>query len=215
MKYLYFGTHGGLKAIGEENIPKEGPAIIASLHVSHMDPPAVACGMNRRLRFMAKEELFHNKILGWIIWSVGGYPIKRGESDMESIRKTIAYLEQGDAVLIFPEGTRGDGEAIGEMGRGVAMLAKRTKVPIVPVGLIGTNIVMPKGKAKGKRFKCKVIYGKPFTYEEVATGRNDRENRDVFSNELQRRIVALCVENGLALKISQGHSNSVASSDSD
>jgi 1-acyl-sn-glycerol-3-phosphate acyltransferase len=98
---------GGLRSIGEENIPKTGGVIFAPNHISNLDPPAVACGTNKRqLAFMAKEELFKG-LFGKIIASVGAYPVKRGESDTESIRKTMALLDEGRAVLVFPEGTRG------------------------------------------------------------------------------------------------------------
>jgi 1-acyl-sn-glycerol-3-phosphate acyltransferase len=163
--------------------------------------------MKRHLRFMAKEELFDHRLLGAMITSVGGYPVKRGESDTEAIRKTISLLEAGEAVLIFPEGTRGDGITIQEMGRGVAMLAKRTKAKIVPVGVIGTHIVMPKGKSKGKKHLVTLAYGVPFTYEDIATSTSEKENRILFSTALRDRIVQLCEENGLPLKISSSHSD--------
>jgi len=210
VRYVYLGTHGGMVSIGESNIPKGGPVLIAPLHISHLDPPAVACGMRRRLRFMAKDELFNHPLFGKLIASLGAFPVKRGETDTESIRKAISLLEEGEAVLIFPEGTRGDGITIQEMSRGVAMLAKRTKAPVVPVGVIGTNVVMPRGKSKGQKCMVKLVYGVPFTYEEVATSRNERENRDLFAHELQKRIVELCNSNGMPLKIAQPLSDSVA-----
>ncbi len=214
LKYLYFGTHGGIKSVGQENIPKSGPVLVAPLHLSHLDPPAVACGMRRRMRFMAKEELFHHRLFGALIASIGAYPVRRGETDRESIRKSITLLEEGEALLVFPEGTRGDGVEIQELSRGVEMLARKTKALVVPVGVIGTNVVMPKGKRKGQ--KCLVIlaYGKPFTYEEVATSSSERENRELFANELRNRIVALCHENGSPIKIGQKHLDSATSLDS-
>src|SRR5436190_23431548 len=97
-------TTGGLRSVGEENIPKTGAVIFAPNHVSNLDPPAVACGTNKRqLAFMAKEELFKG-LFGKLIASVGAYPVKRGEGDTESIRRRIELLEQGRAVLVFPEG---------------------------------------------------------------------------------------------------------------
>lgn len=200
LRATYFSTHGGIRAVNPENVPETGGVLIAPLHISHLDPPAVACAMKRQLRFMAKEELFKNPFFGWLITSIGAYPVKRGETDSESIRTTIALLEAGEAVIIFPEGTRGDGLYVQEMSRGVAMLAKRTKVPVVPVGVIGTNIVMPKGKTKGNKCEVVISYGKPFTYEEVATSASDKENRVIFAKELQKRIAELSGSNGVPLK---------------
>jgi 1-acyl-sn-glycerol-3-phosphate acyltransferase len=163
----------------------------------------VACGTNvRQLTFMAKEELFKG-FFGKIIASVGAFPVRRGESDTESIRKTIALLEEGRAVLVFPEGTRGDGVHIGPINRGVAMLAKRTNAPVLPIGVIGTHVIAPKGQKKMKRHRITIAYGKPFTYSEVATGPSEKENRELFAQELERRLIELCSANGLPLRTSE------------
>lgn len=198
-KHFFYGTRGGLSSVGQENIPLTGPLIVAPNHVSYLDPPAVACGTNRRqLRFMAKEELFKG-FMGKLITSLGAFPVKRGEGDTESIRRAIAVLEAGEALLIFPEGTRSDGVTMGPINRGVAMLAKRTGAPVLPVGIIGTHIVKPRSGA-GQKHPMLIAYGSPFTYAETATGANEKENRDRFASELERRILALCQTNGLAIK---------------
>ena len=204
MKTAYFGTHGGIGWVGRDNIPAQGPILVAPVHISHLDPPAVAVGSTRRLRFMAKEELFKHPIFGRLIASLGAYPVKRGEGDTESIRRTIALLEEGEAVLIFPEGTRGDGKVIQEMSRGVAMLAKKTKAPVLPVGIVGTNRVMPVGSFKGEKFKVVIVFGKPFTYEEVATDSSEKVNRELFAKALQSRIADLCRANGMPLELQHG-----------
>lgn len=198
-KVFFFGSRGGISSVGEENIPKTGGLLVAPNHVSNFDPPAVACGTRvRPLRFMAKEELFKGPF-GALISSLGAFPVKRGEGDTEAIRKSLEMLEAGDALLVFPEGSRGDGKTLGSINRGVAMMAKRTGVPVLPVGIIGTHITGPKGGG-GKKHPMVVAYGKPFTYAETATGKNERENRDLFAAELERRIIALCAAHGLPLK---------------
>jgi 1-acyl-sn-glycerol-3-phosphate acyltransferase len=191
---------GGLRSVGEENIPRTGGVIFAPNHISNLDPPAVACGTNKRqLAFMAKEELFKG-FFGKIISSVGAFPVRRGEGDTESVRKTIALLEDGRAVLVFPEGTRGDGKRLGPINRGVAMLAKRTNAPVLPIGIVGTHVVAPRGGKGIKRHRITVAYGMPFTYREVAVAATERENRDLFAQELEKRILALCTANGLPLQ---------------
>jgi len=199
VRTVYFGAiTGGLESIGRENIPKTGAVIVAPVHLSHLDPPATGCAMpHRRLRFMAKEELFKG-IFGKIIASLGAFPVHRGEGDTEAIRKSIAMLEDGEALLVHPEGTRGDGVRMNPINKGVAMLAKRTGAPVVPVGIVGSHIAMPKGK-KGRRHRIKVIFGKPFTYAEVATGANDKEAKNAFTDVLAERIRALCADHGLPL----------------
>jgi 1-acyl-sn-glycerol-3-phosphate acyltransferase len=139
-------------------------------------------------------------LFGKIIASVGAFPVRRGESDTESIRKTIALLEEGRAVLVFPEGTRGDCRRLGPINRGVAMLAKRTNAPVLPIGVVGTHVIAPKGQKKLKRHRITIAYGNPFTYSEIATGSSEKENRELFAQELERRIIALCAAHGLALE---------------
>jgi 1-acyl-sn-glycerol-3-phosphate acyltransferase len=198
-KNFFYDRKGGLSSVGEENIPLEGGLIVAPNHISFADPPAVACGTKRRqMRFMAKEELFKGW-LGTLITSLGAFPVKRGEGDTESIRKAISVLEGGEALLIFPEGTRGDGVTMLPVNRGVTMLAKRTNAKVLPVGIIGTNIVVPKGK-KGQKHPMRIAYGQTFTYSDIATSKSEKENRELFALELERRILQLCQDNGFPLK---------------
>ena len=199
VRVFFFRCGGGFKTSGWENIPANGPVIIAPNHVSNADPPAVACGGRRPMRFMAKEELFGG-FFGVICRSLGAFPVKRGEGDTESIRFSIEILEAGEALVVFPEGVRGDAVTMNPISRGVAMLAKRTGVPVVPTGIVGTHRKMPRGSALPKFAPVSIVYGKPFTYAEVATGANERENRELFCRELERRIIELCSAQGLQIK---------------
>jgi len=200
VRTFYLKTHGGYRVVDAHHVPAKGPLIIACVHMSDLDPPAAACALKRPLHPMAKEELFHG-VFGLLVRSLGAFPVRRGEIDPEAIRKAVTKLEAGDSLLIFPEGTRNDGEYMLPLNRGIALLAKRTNAAVVPVGLVGTNIVMPKGKSrKPEKHLITVAYGKPFTYEEVATGKNERENREIFTQELERRILALCNEHGNPIK---------------
>jgi 1-acyl-sn-glycerol-3-phosphate acyltransferase len=197
----YFRTHGGIRVIDPQNVPQTGGAIIASVHVSHLDPPALACTMrHRRLLAMAKEELFEHKGFGWLIGQIGAFPVKRGEADTESIRLAMALLEEGNTLLVFPEGTRGHGETMLPIERGVGMLAKKTGVPVVPVGIHGTHMLMPRGRKGIKKHPVTVAYGRPFTYSEVSTGANERQNRELFAKTLETRILEQCSRAGLELK---------------
>lgn len=200
VRNTFFRYTGGLKAVDKNNVPKEGGVIVAPNHVSHVDPPAVGCACPRDLRFMAKEELFKG-IFGWLIASLGAYSVKRGEGDTEAIRKTIALLEAGEAVLVFPEGTRGDGQHLQPMEKGATMLAKRTGAWVLPVAIVGSHIVLPKGKSKLGKSQIKIAYGEPFKYEDVLPGGTEKERREEFAKELQARLLKLCEQHGLPLKI--------------
>lgn len=198
-KTLFFAPRGGIVSIGEENIPATGPVIVAPIHISYLDPPAVACAMRREIHPMAKEELFRG-FMGPLLRSLGVFPVRRGESDAEAVRTALAYLERGEVLMIFPEGTRNDGQAMGPMNRGVTMLAKRGNATIVPTGIVGTNIVLPRGGGKGRKHPMTIAFGEPFTYESIATGASEKENREIFARELERRILAQCHRHGLPLR---------------
>lgn len=197
VRTVFFGWRtGGLRSIGKSNVPKEGGFILAGNHLSHLDPPAIACACPRALRFMSKHELFKG-LFGRLIRSLGAFPVRRGEGDTESIRKSLELLGSGHPLLVFPEGTRGQGRRMGPFNRGVAMLAKRADVPIVPVAIVGADYVLPPNDRKIRRRRIDVAFGSPFRYEDVATSQSEKENRELFSRALRQKIGALARANGL------------------
>ncbi len=196
-----FRLIGGISVKGQAKVPSTGPVIIAPNHLSYIDPPAVAGVSPRRLSFMAKEELFKIPIFGPFIRSAGAFPVQRGASDAHAIRKAKELLQNGKALLLFPEGKRGDGKTLLPVSSGVAMLAKRTKAKIVPVGIIGTHHMLPKNAKKLRRTKIQVIFGQPFTYDEVAIGDSEQEKRKTFIARLEKDIVELCHQGNLFLKL--------------
>ena len=125
---------------GWEHVP-EGGAILAGNHVSHLDPVLLWCSMRRPTHFVAKIELWDIKPLGWFLDHVWAFPVRRGTADREMITTASGLLSGGDLVGMFPEGTRSHdgGEELGEAHGGVAFLALRTGVPVVPVGIAGTE----------------------------------------------------------------------------
>src|SRR3984885_8685822 len=127
--------------IGREHIPRRGPVIIASNHRSFLDPFVIATMARRPMYYVAKKELFRNRLQGWILNALGAFPVDRGASDEESIATAKAILARGDIVLIFPEGTRIRPGSLGKPKRGVGRLALETGVPVVPVAVIGTEAV--------------------------------------------------------------------------
>jgi 1-acyl-sn-glycerol-3-phosphate acyltransferase len=195
---VFFASKGGLSIVGKLNVPARGAAIIAPIHLSTLDPPAVASASRRHLRFMAKSELFKG-IFGWGIRSTGAFPVRRGENDTEAIRNAIDILNDGQVLLLFPEGERGDGMRLGSINRGIAMLAKRTGAPIVPTAIVGTHAMLPRGGKGVKRGHVVVAFGQPFTYAEVARG-SSSESRELFAAELEKRLLEICAENGLILE---------------
>ena len=164
-----------VRVIGAENMPKEGGAIVASNHRSNWDPIVVAITTPRKLTFMAKAELFKNKMVASVLRAVGAFPIKRGGGDVGAIKGALTILKNEDAMLIFPEGTRVADESKSEAKPGTVMLAIRAKVPVVPVYTTG----------KYRWFsKITVTFGKPVYYEEFYGEKLSVEELQKLSNEL-------------------------------
>lgn len=120
--------------VGKENIPAEkGGFIIASNHVSNNDPPVIGIMFRGKYSFMAKEELFKNKLFAWLIRRLGAFPVKRGAGDGSAIQNALKSLENGRIFVIFPEGTRSKDGELGRAKSGVTLIAAQAKVPVVPV----------------------------------------------------------------------------------
>ena len=132
--HLYFR----LRRRGRGHIPG-GPVILASNHRSFLDPFLIGCCLRRPVYFVAKRELFENRLQGWFLNCCGAFPVRRGEADEESVKTALALLERGEAVVIFPEGTRIREGSLGEPKRGVGRLALESGAPVVPVAVLGSD----------------------------------------------------------------------------
>lgn len=156
-----------LKRIGREHIPAEGGVILAPNHRSFLDPWVVGVCLRRPAYFVAKRELFERRWMGWFLNSLGAFPIRRGESDEEAMETARQLVERGEAVLIFPEGTRIRRGSLGDPKRGVGRLALETGAPVVPVAVLGTErarrgfVIRP--------CKVRVRCGRPLTFPRVET----------------------------------------------
>ncbi|MDR1662873.1 MAG: 1-acyl-sn-glycerol-3-phosphate acyltransferase [Endomicrobium sp.] len=140
---------------GLQNIPNTGGAVIAPNHISFFDPPLIGAAMKRPLYFMAKKELFDIPIFGWTIKQTNAFPVKRGVQDMFAVRYAFSLLERGRLLLMFPEGVRSRDGKLGKARAGVGMVACNAQVPLIPVKIENTNMMMLKFK------QIKIKYGKP------------------------------------------------------
>jgi 1-acyl-sn-glycerol-3-phosphate acyltransferase len=162
----FFHIYFRLSRIGREHVPSDGPVIIAANHRSFLDPFIIATMARRPLYYVAKRELFRNRVQGWFLNALGAFPVDRGNGDTDMVETAKAILERGDAVLIFPEGTRIRPGALGRPKRGVGRLALETGAPVVPLAIIGTESIRRGWRIRPH--KVRVRAGKALTFPQVS-----------------------------------------------
>ncbi len=177
---------------GKENVPMEGSAIIAVNHRSNWDPVLIGMSCPRKLRYMAKAELFKPKLVGALLKSLGAFPIHRGTGDVGAIKGALTILRSEHPMLIFPEGKRvRDGKEV-QAKPGAVMLAIKTKTPVVPVCISG-----------GYHFWSKIVihYGKPIEYPAYYGEKVVVETLQILSDDLMKTIRSYRVDLGRRKKV--------------
>jgi 1-acyl-sn-glycerol-3-phosphate acyltransferase len=175
---------------GREKLPTGG-YVMASSHRSMMDIPFNARLTQRKLRYMGKISLFNIPVLGWIFTVLGGFPVERNGNDRKALREAMAMLKSGEILLIYPEGTRQHGEKIEPLQPGAAYLALRAGVPVVPVGLAGSEEILRSHRTKFPRFgRVAMVVGDPIMPPELKSGVVPRAEVDALTAELHEAIQA-------------------------
>ena len=150
------------RGLHSERVPGRGPVVIACNHVSNWDPILVGLGCRREVHFMAKEELFRNPLLGWLIRAYNALPLRRGAVDRRALRMAAGVLEGGGALVMFPEGTRSRDGRIGPGKPGVGYVACASGAPVVPAYITGSEAL---ARAFRTRRAVLVAYGEPLRPE--------------------------------------------------
>ncbi|MFM7081940.1 MAG: lysophospholipid acyltransferase family protein [Actinomycetota bacterium] len=176
---------------GREHLPKSGAYIIAPVHRSNIDTPLSSFITRRRVRFMGKDSLWKQKQIGAFLSLLGGFPVTRGAADFEALKRCVAVLDGGEPLVMFPEGTRQSGALLHPLFEGPAYVALKRGVPIVPVGIGGSERVMRKGSKMIWPRKCHVTIGAPIAVEHGGSGRVDRERMTQITAELAQRLQAV------------------------
>lgn len=172
VRFAYFIWYN-IKFEGRENIPKNESAIYASNHRTYADPPLIVLGVKKRFSFMAKEELFKNKFFAALIRSLGAFPVSRGKGDNTVIDRSIERLNEGQNLVIFPEGTRSKDGKVGKGKTGAALVAAKSGAKVVPVGIVFD------GEKLHFRSKIRVIYGKPIDPKKYITNQTEPNPREL------------------------------------
>ncbi len=194
--WLYVGARAVLRPFvcllfrvhltGKNNLPEKGRFIVCSNHVSMLDPFFLAISQRRQLHFMAKAELFHNRILASLIRAVGGFPVNRGKGDTEAMDTAADILRQEGVLGIFIEGTRSKTGELLRPKTGAVLLGAQTGAPLLPVS------ICCKGGSRPRLFRrVYVSCGEPVTVEELGVQEGGGMELRSASRELMERIRAL------------------------
>lgn len=164
---------------GREHFPKEGGVLLCSNHIDNLDPPVVGITSPRPILFMAKEELFKVPIFGKMLANLNAFPVKRGASDRDAIRKGLKFLKEGKVLGLFPEGTRSKTGEIGEGMAGAGFFALRTNAHVVPCVIVGPYRMFR---------RLKVVYGPPIDMEELRSRKASAEETTAVIMSHIRRL---------------------------
>lgn len=188
---MFMSAFGRVEVRGLENLP-EGGFLIASNHVSFIDPPLIGCVIPRELFFFARKTLLNNPILKYALPHCNVIPVDRdGGSDVSAFKKVFSVLKQGYALILFPEGTRSKDGTFGKAQGGAGLIACKTRVPVVPTRVFGTGDVLPRGSALPTRANLAVVFGKPIYPEEFDPGKDAPDRFREASRRFMERIAAL------------------------
>jgi 1-acyl-sn-glycerol-3-phosphate acyltransferase len=183
---------------GREKVPRNGAFVVAPSHRSLMDIFFTGYITRRRIRFMAKQELFEKPFLAWLFTALGGFSVERGSADRAALRAAQQALEDGEPVAIFPEGTRQHGREVVDLFDGGAYLASRLGVPIVPVGIGGSEQILASGKTLPRLHKVAIVVGDPIQPPDHGSGRVRRQEVSDTTEKVRVELQA-CFDEALAL----------------
>lgn len=156
---IYTTLAHDLKVYGMEHVPRTGGVLIAANHQSYLDPIVLPVQLPRPVSFLAKSELFENKFLAWLISSLNAFPVRQGEGDVGAVKETIRRLQEGHALVVYPEGSRTEtGEMLPILG-GIGIIVRRAGVPVVPAVIDGSFQAWPKHARLPRPHPIRVMFG--------------------------------------------------------
>ncbi|SMG11457.1 lysophospholipid acyltransferase family protein [Dethiosulfovibrio salsuginis] len=191
---FFLKLHNRISIQGLENVPSLPPFIMAVNHCSNLDPVVVGAAFPHRLRYLAKVELFQgSKIFAWLLRTLGAIPVSRESSQSAggALKTFLQLIEEGQAVLLFPEGARSVDGRLKPLEGGVALLAMKSGVPVVPVYISGTHRAMPVGSSRIGWNKVSITFGEPIEPKALADGVAVKEARSIFLKELESRLSSM------------------------
>lgn len=185
------GAYWRLEVIGSERIPRSGAFVVAPVHRSNLDFLLAAVAVRRPVRFMAKSSIFKGGLIDRFLLGMGAFPVVRDTADVRSIARCEAMLSAGEPVVVFPEGRRKEGDEIREMYDGPAFVAARCRVPVIPVGIGGSDRAMPIGSKMIFPRKVVIIIGEPIYPDVEIDGRVPRSEVRRLTERLRSALQPL------------------------
>ena len=176
------------------NLDTTGPLILAPVHRSNLDSMLVGSASSRRCRALAKHTMWKSRPWAWIVSALGAFPVERGTADREALRAARMLLESGEAMFVFPEGTRQEGREIAEIYDGVAYLAAKTGAQALPIGIAGTGEAMAKGTKLPRRERVVIQVGDLIPPPEAVGKRVSVGERAAYSEHLGKVLQELMHE---------------------
>lgn len=173
---------------GRDRLPASGPFIVAPVHRSYIDFAVIGAAVPRVMRFMGKDSVWKVASLAWLLDHMGAFPVNRERVDRAALRNCEEALALGEPLVMFPEGRRKAGDLVEDIQEGPAWVACRDRVPIVPVGLGGTDRAMPIGAKFLWPVKIRVVIGEPIYPDVPVTGRVPRGSVAAVSDQLRDEV---------------------------
>ncbi|WP_249413993.1 MULTISPECIES: lysophospholipid acyltransferase family protein [Alteribacter] len=178
----FFRLFFRVRVVGRENLPSNGGILLCSNHIHYLDPPFLGAFLKRDTRYMAKSELFSKPILKGLLPKLGAFPIRRGMSDRQALRKGLSLLKEGEMIGVFPEGTRSKTGKLGKGLAGVGFFALRSDAYVVPSAITGSY----------KPFsRLTIIYGEPV---DMQTLRENKASAEEATEAIMKSIGDLLIK---------------------
>lgn len=182
---LFLQAFFRLRVFGRERVPQSGPVLLVVNHISNWDPLTVGCLAGRTVSFMAKEELFRFPPLAALLRRLHAFPVRRGSGDRQALKTALEVLSRAGALIVFPEGTRGSGEGVQRIERGVGMMAMRSGAVLVPVAITGRYRLFG---------PLSITFGEPFTVASQGSDTGSKRSLDAAADIILQHMRAVVKE---------------------